>query len=217
MTVELLSKCMPHAAQANVIRAAVPLTDAMAHYQINTKERQAAFLAQLAHESASLLAMTENLNYRAADLLRVFKKYFTTEQAAVYERKPEKIANRVYANRYGNGDEASGDGWLHRGAGYIQLTFKDNHEAAAKEFGKSVAEIGDWLRTHSGASWSAAWFWSKSGLNTIADKNDLWRGDRGAFKGLSQFEYISVVINGALTGIIDRKQHWTVTKKALGI
>ena len=102
-----------------------------AKYEINTLNRVAGFIAQCAHESGTFSITKENLNYSAAGLLKIFKKYFTEATAAQYARKPEMIANKVYANRMGNGDEASGDGWKHRGMGLIQLTGKNNQYSFA--------------------------------------------------------------------------------------
>ena len=108
------------------------LNPAMTEAQINTPLRQAAFIAQVAYESQGFSRFTENLNYRADRLLDVFGKYFTEDEAQEYAHQPKKIANRVYANRLGNGDEDSGDGWRYRGRGCIQLTGKDNYREAGK-------------------------------------------------------------------------------------
>lgn len=123
------------------------------------------FLAQISHESAGLTRLTENLNYSATGLLTTFPKYFTQDQAAEYAHNPEAIANRVYANRMGNGDEASGDGWRYRGAGAIQLTGTANQVPCAARFRVAVDDIGDWLRTREGAVRSAGWFWKVRGCD----------------------------------------------------
>ena len=108
-------------------------------YEINTPLRVAHFIAQCAHESGNFVFIKENLNYKAASLMTTFKKYFPTlELAQQYEKRPEKIANRVYANRMGNGDEASGDGWRYCGRGLIQLTGKDNYTFFAGSLGIAV-------------------------------------------------------------------------------
>lgn len=149
------------------------LQAAMARFEINTPLRQAAFLAQLGHESGGLTAVAENLNYSAEALQRVFKKYFPTAALAEsYARQPQRIANRVYANRMGNGNEASGDGWRYRGRGPIQLTFKKNYEAAGKALGLDLVNDPNLvLEPHIG-SLVAAWFWSTNNLNAYADKGD---------------------------------------------
>lgn len=173
ITLAQLKRAMPHARQ----RAAIylePLNDAMFEFGIVSERRIEFFLANVAHESGDLSRVEENLNYSAVGLVQTFRKYFPTLESTVgYARKPIKIANRVYANRMGNGDEASGMGWLHRGAGLIQLTGHDNQKECADYFGIPVAQIGDWLRTPVGASRSAAWFWQTRGCNQLADKNDF--------------------------------------------
>ncbi len=113
------------------------IPDTAAKFEINTPLRLAHFLAQCGHESGQFRVVNENLNYGAKGLLGIFKKYFPTEdKAKTYERKPEKIANLVYASRMGNGPESSGDGYKYRGRGYIQLTGKDNYT----QFDKTVPE-----------------------------------------------------------------------------
>lgn len=165
------------------------------HYMINegiiTPLRQAHFLSQVAHESGDLNRLTENLNYSATALLNTFKKYFADQVVAEkYARKPIAIANRVYANRMGNGPEESGDGWRYRGAGLIQLTGKNNHQAFANASGKPLEGIGDYLRSYEGAVHSAVWFWVQNGLNKLADKNDIMG--------------ITKRINGGYHGLQDR-------------
>lgn len=173
VTLAQLRRIMPDART----RAAMylePLNNAMFEFGIVSERRVEFFLAQIAHESGDLRYVEENLNYSAVGLVQTFRKYFPTlASAASYARKPVKIANRVYANRMGNGDEASGMGWLHRGAGLIQLTGYDNQKACADYFEISAAQIGDWLRTPEGACRSAAWFWHSRGCNKMADDNDF--------------------------------------------
>lgn len=179
-----------------------PLNLAMGGFGITTPLRQAAFLAQIGHESGSLNFIQENLNYSSERLVVIFKKYFPTPALAdIYARNPERIANRVYANRGGNGNEASGDGWRFRGAGLIQLTFKDNQSRCAEYFNIPLSEIGDWLRTVDGACRSAAWFWKINGLNELADKED--------------FLTITKRINGGINGLDDRSQFYARAKKVL--
>jgi putative chitinase len=171
-------------------------------YEINTPARMAGFIAQCAHESLDFTVITENLNYGAKGLLSIFKKYFpSADLAAKYERQPEKIANRVYASRMGNGDEASGDGWKFRGKGLIQLTGKANHEAFAKSIGKTLDETLEYLTTKEGALESACWFWKTNGLNKFADTDDIL--------GMTKR------INGGTIGLEDRKKHYIHAKAVL--
>lgn len=172
MTLEQLLKIMPNArAKAGIFLPA--LNAAMVEFGISTPARQAYWLATIGVESGSLQRVEENLDYRAERLLVVFGKYFTAQQARAYAGKPAAIANRVYANRMGNGNEASGDGWLHRGAGFGQVTGADNQRAVAAHFGIAMDQIGDWLRTPAGACRSAGWFAQANGLNAWADKSDF--------------------------------------------
>lgn len=178
-------------------------------YEIDSPKRIAMFIAQCAHESTHrgvpFAALEENLKYSAKGLRKTFGKYFQTDElAAEYAMKPEKIANRVYANRYGNGPESSGDGWRHRGQGLIQLTFKDNY----RDFGESLdptlspAEVSEYLSTFEGASQSACWFWENKRLNRFADIGDV----KGATK----------VINGGDFGLADREKHYAHNLHILG-
>ena len=138
-------------------------------FEINTPLRLAHFLAQANHESGGFKLTQENLNYSAKGLNGIFKKYFPTlESALPYERKPEKIANKVYGNRMGNGAEASGEGWKFHGRGFIQLTGKDNYTAFTKSIGEDCVANPDLVASKYALA-SAAWFWSKNGLNKIAD------------------------------------------------
>jgi putative chitinase len=172
-------------------------------YDIDTPARQAAFLAQCAHESGGFTALHENLNYRAETLVKIFKKYFDLPLAQQYCARPNKqeaIANRVYANRMGNGPEASGDGYRYCGRGLIQLTGKDNYTFFAGSLGITVEEASEYLATFEGAAQSACWFWEQNNLNRFADANDC--------KGLTR------AINGGYIGLEDRQSH---TEHALHI
>jgi putative chitinase len=166
----------------------------MAFYEINTPHRIAMFLAQVGHESGGLRTIKENLNYSADGLKRVFPKYFRTVNPVDYAKKPEKIANRVYASRMGNGDEASGDGYRYCGRGLIQLTGKSNYEAFAQDMGWPLAEATAWLAEPEGAAWSAGWFWDSRELNQWADKGDITT--------------VTKKINGGTIGLEDRKSHY---------
>lgn len=143
-------------------------------YDITTPLRVAGFLSQIGHESGGLAMLEENLNYKAETLMRVWPKRFPTlEFAQQYARNPQKIANSVYANRMGNGDEASGEGWKYRGRGLKQLTGKDNYTAFSKAIGTDFVASPDLLLEPVNAALSAGWFWSANGLNALADKGDV--------------------------------------------
>jgi putative chitinase len=198
-----LEAVMPLAAKLpdSVIDA---LDAAMRRFEINTPSRMAAFAAQLAHESGQLQRWTENLNYRWERLRQVFPKYFTSDaQAQAFDRKPERIANRVYASRLGNGPEASGDGWRYRGRGPIQLTGRDNYRACGSAIGVDLVEDPDLLATPGPGCLAAAWFWARNGLNALADAGD--------------FVTITRRINGGLNGLAERRAFWEQAKMAFGV
>ena len=164
----------------------------MLTYEITTPQRQAMFLAQLAHESGSFRFVEENLNYSVEALQRVFKKYFPTDELALmYARQPEKIANRVYANRMGNGEESSGDGWKYRGRGLIQLTGKDNYAAFSLKANNNALLEPELVAEPELAAESAGWFWDTNGLNKLSDTGDVravTRRINGGFNGLADRE-----------------------------
>jgi len=149
------------------------LLDSMPEDMIENPNRIAGFLAQTSHESGKYKFLVENLNYSDKGLLKTFPKYFNESNVMDYARKPEAIANRVYANRMGNGDEASGDGWRYCGRGLIQLTGKNNYQAFADSEQMNIEDVPDYLITYIGAVRSALWFWNKNNLNTTADVEDL--------------------------------------------
>jgi putative chitinase len=159
---------------------------------INTPVRQAMFLSQLAHESGNFKFVVENLNYSADALRRVFGKYFPTEELAnQYARQPERIANRVYANRMGNGDESSGDGWKYRGRGLIQLTGKNNYASFSMQSDNNALVEPDLVAQPELAVDSAGWFWTTNRLNQLADTGDVkvvTRRVNGGFNGLADRE-----------------------------
>lgn len=171
-------------------------------YEINTPNRIAAFIAQCAHESASFTALHENLNYRSETLSKVWPKKFPVSIAEQYAHKPEAIANRAYASRMGNGDEASGDGWRYCGRGLIQLTGKDNYTSFADSIGITPEEVSDYVQTFEGAAQSACWFWESNNLNQYADSGDI--------------ETMTKRINGGTLGLEDRKKHYEHAKHVLG-
>ena len=176
------------------------------NYKVNTLLRLSHFLAQCGHESANFRAVKENLNYSAEGLNKTFKKYFPTlESAKDYARQPERIASKVYANRMGNGNEASKDGFKYLGRGFIQLTGKGNY----LEFDKSVPEdimVNPELVATKYPLASAAWFWNKNGLNEIADK--------GATDAV--VKSITKRVNGGTIGLADRIQHFNEFYSLLG-
>lgn len=173
-------------------------------YDINNTKRIAGFLAQCGHESGGFRVRTENLNYSAKALDAVFGKYFKKagRSATKYERQPELIANIVYADRMGNGDTESGDGWKHRGRGYIQLTGKNNYDSFSSYIGVEMDETIEYLDTVQGALESACWFWKENNLNKYADEGDV--------KGMTKR------INGGYNGLKDRQHHWEEILHAMG-
>jgi putative chitinase len=171
------------------------LTDILPEYEITTPQRVAAFLAQCAHESGGFVFLKENLNYKAASLRRVFPKYFSDDAtAAQYAGKGEMIANRVYANRMGNGPEESGDGFRYCGRGLIQLTGKNNYTFFAGSLDIPVEEASEYLQTFEGAVQSACFFWEQSKLNQYADSGDILT--------------MTKRINGGTIGLEDRQKHY---------
>lgn len=179
------------------------LSEQFEKYEINTVNRAAGFLAQCGHESAGFSVLKENLNYSAEGLNKIFKKYFpTVASAQPYHRQPEKIANKVYGGRMGNGPEASGDGFKFCGRGAIQLTGRDNYTKFANSVGMTVEEAVADLETLDGAIESACWFWKTNGLNAICDANDIVK--------------MTKRINGGTIGLEDRTKHYEHAKHLLG-
>jgi predicted chitinase len=158
-------------------------------YDIDTRTRLAHFLGQLFHESGYLRHTVENLNYSTEGLLKTFRKYFTPDLARTYARQPERIANRVYALRMGNGDERSCDGWKFRGRGLVQVTGKDNYRALGKWLGVDLLSNPDRVATEYAAH-SAVWFWTVNNLNRWADTDDV--------------TLVTKIINGGTNGLADR-------------
>jgi putative chitinase len=174
------------------------IPDTASKFNINTPLRLAHFLAQCGHESGGFKVTSENLNYSAKGLMGIFKKYFPTEQLAEsYQRQPQKIANKVYASRMDNGNEASGDGFKFRGRGYIQLTGRANYTAFGKAINEDIANNPD-VVSGKYALLSAAWFWSKNGLNNLSDG------------GSTDTVVTSITkrVNGGTIGLADRIKHF---------
>jgi putative chitinase len=176
------------------------------NYKVNTLLRLSHFLAQCGHESANFRAVKENLNYSADGLNKTFKKYFPTlESAKDYARQPERIASKVYANRMGNGNEASKDGFKYLGRGFIQLTGKANYIEFDKSVPEDIMANPELVATKYPLA-SAAWFWNKNGLNEIADK--------GATDAV--VKSITKRVNGGTIGLTDRIQHFNEFYSLLG-
>lgn len=176
-------------------------------YEIDTPQRVAAFLAQCAHESGGFTAIQENLNYRPETLLKIFPKYFPgglaeAQHICSLPNKQEAIANRVYANRMGNGPEESGDGWKFCGRGLIQLTGRSNYTKFAESIDTPVEEITEFLQTFEGCIQSACWFWEANNLNQYADSGDILT--------------MTKRINGGTIGLEDRKQHYQHALQVFG-
>jgi putative chitinase len=183
ITPELVARVMPRADPCNVVKYAPWLDQGAREYDITTPARLAAFLATVAEETGQLSAVSENLNYSAGALARTWPNRYACRDgngdyvtpyrpngtAEDLAHQPEAIANNCYADRMGNGDEASGDGWRFRGAGGIQETGRDNQYAAALHFDVELERIGDWLRSPEGAMRSAAWGFARRGCNELAD------------------------------------------------
>ena len=177
------------------------LNNLLPKYDIDSPQRIAAFIAQCSHESGHFEKLVENLNYGAKGLVMTWPKRFTTtELANKYARQPEMIANFVYSNRLGNGDELSGDGWKYRGRGLIQLTGKYNYQKFADAVEMDLEQVTRYLETKQGAAEAACLFWKNNKLNSYADVGDI----RGMTK----------VINGGYIGLPEREENY---RKALNI
>jgi putative chitinase len=183
------------------------LSKLLPEYNINTSERIAAFIAQCSHESGGFTTLKENLNYRPETLRRIFPKYFPTDELAKaycsMPNKQEAIANRVYANRMGNEDEQSGDGFKYCGRGLIQLTGKENYTWFASSLEMSPDEASEYLQTFEGAAQSACWFWETNNLNQYADSGDILT--------------MTKRINGGTIGLEDRIKHYEHALEVLGV
>lgn len=204
LTIDLLLKAMPGLPRARAEKYYPHLIYAMKWADINTIPRIAAFLAQTGFESNDFSAMQENLNYSAEGLLEVFPKYFNLVTAPLYARQPQKIANYVYADRLGNGPEASGDGWRFRGRGPIQLTGRYNY----KQFSDFVNQPGvdltknpEYLEDPAWGFLASAYYWVSRNLNALADKND--------------FRELTYRINTARLGYDKRLERFETAKAAL--
>lgn len=207
LTPALLKACLPLCPKPEMW---APLVQTAAEgFGFNKPDRLAMFIAQCGHESRQFGALEENLNYSGEALVKLWPKRFPTmEFAAHYMRKPEQLANYVYANRYGNGDEASGDGWRFRGRGLIMVTFHDNYKAAGDALKIDLLSNPDWLRKPAVAVAAAGWYWASKGLNELSD--DLPDDNDEA-----DFYTASKLINGGTNGIMERHELWVRSKKVL--
>jgi len=185
----------------NPLELAVVFNVVFPKYEINTVNRIAGFIAQCGHESRDFTILAENLHYSPERLRQVFPRMFASVDAAIPYNTPEKIGNKLYANRMGNGSEESGDGYRFRGRGAIQLTGRNNYEAFAKAIGKPILEAVAYCETLEGAIESACWFWKNNSLNQIADEDNIVK--------------MTQRINGGQIGIDDRTIRYNNAKKVL--
>jgi putative chitinase len=180
-----------------------PLKETFEKYNIDTAKRQAAFIGQCMHESGGFKLLEENLNYSAKALMATWPSRFPTEEMAnQYARNPEKIANKVYGGRMGNGTEETGEGWKYRGRGIKQLTGKENYDRCGSGLGVDLVSDPDKLLDPKYAALSAGWFWNKHNLNDLADKSDV--------------ETMTKRINGGLLGLDARKVAIAKAESILG-
>lgn len=201
--VSQLRKLLPDLSNEYLLEWVNAFNPAMQKFEIDTPERQAAFFAQIFHESGGLNHLAENLNYSAEGLLKTFPKYFKKKtDADTYARQPDKIANRVYADRMGNGNELSGDGWKYRGRSPVMITGKQMYQLISirvfndKELLLNNPEL---LKKPNGGAAASCWYWAWKGCNELADKGD--------------FEAITQKINGGLIGQDSRIKWWEACKK----
>jgi len=180
------------------------MTRVLPKWNIDTVDRVAGFIAQTSHESGGYSVLTENLNYSAEALDKIFPKYFKRagRDARNYHRQPEKIANVIYANRMDNGGTDSGDGWRFRGGGILQLTGRYNYTQFGKAEGMSAEEATEFVRSPIGALASACWFWDTNNINKYCDNQDI--------TGMTKR------INGGTIGLEDRKKHYAHALEVLG-
>ena len=210
LTAEQLQQIVPRCPDPQVWSQALNAT--MALHGIEGADRSAAFIAQLAHESGGFRRLSENLTYTsAARICAVWPKRFADEDSArPFVRNPEALANRVYANRLGNGTAGSGDGWRYRGRGLLQITGRANYDEAGRALGLALLQEPDRLLEPVNAARSAAWFWQTRGLNALAD-------DRSDDDDDGDFVSITKIINGGTTGLSERRRYWAQARRTLGL
>jgi putative chitinase len=208
ITAEQVVEIMPECRHV-ISRYIDHLNEACERFEVGTPLRQAAFLAQVGHESSRLTRVEENLNYSANGLMRTFPALFTADTAKNYAYKPMLIANKVYANKGGNGDEASGDGWLYRGRGLIQVTLRNNYRRAGQRLvndPQHFLDNPDLLLEPEWAVRTAFDYWDSNDLNDYADRNSL-----------AEFRNLTRRINRGLRGLDDRVDLWRKAKEVLGV
>lgn len=193
-TSDQLAACIPN---SNISQWYDPICNILPNYQITSVLRVAAWLAQMGYESNDLIEIEENLNYSAKGLLATFPRYFTPDLANQYQRNPQMIANRVYANRMGNGDESSGDGYNYRGRGLVQITGKENYTSCSNALygDTSLVDTPDLLCQIDGAISSSCWYWNSRNLNQLADVGDI--------------KSITYRINGGYNGLDERVNRYS--------
>jgi putative chitinase len=216
ITTDVLTKLFPATSRTTLDAWVEPLRAACRAHDILTTKRIAAFLSQVGHECAGFTQLSENLNYSAAGLAATWPRLFAevgangkriagkpNALALQLARKPEAIANHAYANRMGNGDVASGDGWRFRGAGPMQLTGRSNHSLFGKTVGKPAEAVPDFARTPAGGALAAAWFWSTNNLNKVCETKSV--------------ADVTRIINGGQLGLAEREKLFAVACTACGV
>ena len=214
ITVQQIMRAVPTANRERATEFVAVFNEWCERFEINTTARVVHALSQIIHESGGFKYVEENLNYSASRLLQVFPKYFNRLNVNDYAGRPEKIANRVYANRMGNGNEASGDGWRYRGRGFIQLTGK-NQYLAYQNSGFCNGQLvyhPEWLNKAPGHTKSALWFWWKNGCNQLAD---LDHGDGKI--GEDVVTKITRRVNGGTNGLSNRLYLYRRLKREFGL
>ena len=190
ITLDQLSKIFPLTKKTTLALYVEPLNKTFTKFGLDTPLAIRSFLAQVGHESGGFNAIKENLNYSESGLLKIFGKYFNPTTAKAYARNPEKIANKVYANRMANGNEASGDGWKFLGRGVLQITGKENYINLAKYLGKTLDETVEYLETPEGAVISAGWFFLKNNIIELAKLGSVTK--------------VTKIVNGGTHGLAER-------------
>jgi len=199
LTIPILKYICPAASESKLGLYVPFLNGIMPLYGINTLLRERHFIAQIAHESGQFNTIEENLNYSPNGLMRVFSKYFTLASVNEYSFQPEKIGNRVYANRMGNGNEASGDGSKYKGRGLIQITGRSNYELMANDLLIDYVDHPELIKQPQYAVESACWFWKWNGLNELADTDNI--------------NAITHKINGGVNGLAERIGFYKLAQK----
>ena len=205
ITLEQITKAVPSVNRQRAMELVEVFNAWNEKFGITTPLRIVHLLSQIMHESRDLNSLEENLNYSADRLLVVFPKYFNKINVNLYARNPQKIANRVYANRMGNGSEASGDGWKYRGRGYLQLTGKNQYIAFSKYdlCTEDVVKNPDAVAKYFLNQMASMWFWEKNGLNDISDFGDVTKA--------------TAVINGGKLGLNTRQLLYRRFSREFGI